>query len=211
MKRSDVSYSEDSGSETSLGMLSHARRGVDNAWDRLVDRYSRRVYRWCRCQGLQPADASNVTQEVFRSVARNLGTFERRHGEGSFRGWVHTITRNKIRDHFRRLGRHPDVGIGGTDAHLQLRNLADPECNEMAEPPHLGPQRHLRLEQLERVRAEFSARDWRFFWRLVVDGQTAREVADEHGVTCNAVRLVKMRVLRRLREALNVNRVDPPT
>jgi hypothetical protein len=53
---------------------------------------------------------------------------------------------------------------------------------------------------VERVRAEFSDRDWRFFWRVVVDGQSAVEVGKEYGVSANAVRLVKMRILRRMRE-----------
>ena len=50
------------------------------------------------------------------------------------------------------------------------------------------------------VRNEFSDRDWRFFWRVVVDGQSAVEVGHEFDVTANTVRLVKMRILRRLRE-----------
>ena len=53
-------------------MLEEARRGLDAAWRRLVDRYSRRVYRWCRCGGLQPADANNVSQEVFAGVGAEI-------------------------------------------------------------------------------------------------------------------------------------------
>ena len=53
-----------------------------------------------------------------------------------------------------------------------------------------------------RVREKVSERDWRFFWRVVVDGQSAVEVGEEFGVTANAVRLVKMRTLRRLQKEL---------
>ena len=53
---------------------------------------------------------------------------------------------------------------------------------------------------VERVRAEVSDRDWRLFWRVVVDGQSAVDVGKEYGVSANAVRLVKMRILRRMRE-----------
>jgi hypothetical protein len=58
----------------------------------------------------------------------------------------------------------------------------------------------VKKEVVERVRAEFSDRDWRFFWRVVVDGQSAVEVGEEYGVSANAVRLVKMRILRRMRQ-----------
>ena len=45
-----------------------------------------------------------------------------------------------------------------------------------------------------------SQRDWQLFWRVVVDGQSAVEVGDEFGVTANTVRIVKVRVLKLLRE-----------
>jgi hypothetical protein len=52
------------------------------------------------------------------------------------------------------------------------------------------------------VRNEFSERDWRLFWRIVVDGQSAGEAGAEWGVSANAARLVKMRILRRLRQLM---------
>lgn len=55
---------------------------------------------------------------------------------------------------------------------------------------------------IDLIRHEVSTRNWRIFWRIVVDGQPAVDVAEEFSVTANAVRLVKMRVLRRLRDCL---------
>ena len=53
---------------------------------------------------------------------------------------------------------------------------------------------------VERIQAEFSQRDWQLFWFVVVDGQTAKEAGARFDMTSNAVRLVKMRVLRRFRQ-----------
>lgn len=206
MKRSAVSMEDSTSGETSLRMLDEARVGGDQAWRRLIDRYSRRVYRWCRCSGLQAADASNVTQEVFRALARKLPDFERGPHVGSFRCWIRTIAKNKIHDHFRQMGRQLDVAAGGTDAHRGWAHVASHAAAAGAgeATQTLSGYRTLDATWLSRIRAEFSDRDWRFFWRLVVDGQSAVDVADEFGVTANAVRLVKMRILRRLREGLNV-------
>ena len=105
--------SECSTSKTSASLLRRARINDPEAWQRLVNSYSRRVYRWCRQARLQPADASNVAQEVFAIVARKLSTFQYREDGDSFRGWMRRITQNKIRDHFRQNANVPKAA-GGT-------------------------------------------------------------------------------------------------
>ena len=55
---------------------------------------------------------------------------------------------------------------------------------------------------VELVRAEFEAQTWQAFWRVVVDGRRPGDVAEELGITTNAVYLARSRVLRRLRETL---------
>jgi hypothetical protein len=66
--------------------------------------------------------------------------------------------------------------------------------------PKVGCQQELYAEVCSQIRNEFSERDWRLFWRTVVDGQPSSEAASEHGISANAARLVKMRVLRRIRQ-----------
>jgi RNA polymerase sigma-70 factor (ECF subfamily) len=52
------------------------------------------------------------------------------------------------------------------------------------------------------IRSEFEPRSWQMFWRVVVDGHLPRDVAEDMGVTPDAVRMVKSRILRRLRQEL---------
>ena len=115
MKCSDVYTSDGDASATSTQLLRDARDCDPIAWERLVAVYSRRMYRWCRRAGLQAADAANVVQEAFGSVARKLGDFHRDRPEDSFRGWLRRIVENKIRDHYRRQGRRHDAPVGGTE------------------------------------------------------------------------------------------------
>ena len=207
MKWSDVNRNEGTVSRTSTSLLLRAQADDADAWRQLVETYSRRIYRWCRQAGLQSADAGNVVQEVLRAVARKLPEFRRDRQGDTFRGWLRRITQNKLRDHFRSQSRFPDRAVGGTDAHQHMMGLQDPmemssgsesSCSPLMTSGLSDVGRHI----IERVRAEISDRDWRFFWRVVVDGQSAVDVGEEFGVTANAVRLVKMRVLRRLREEL---------
>lgn len=200
MKCGDVNIHED----TSSTLLQQARRDAPGAWERLVETYSRPIYRWCRRAGLQPADASNVVQEVFRAVARKLSDFRRDSPGDSFRAWLRRIAQNKIRDHWRSANRRVDLARGGTDAHdwlVQMAAIGEP-LTATAGPLTVEPPNEI-VRAIERVKASCKDRDWLFFWRLVVDGQSAVELAAEFGVSANAVRLVKMRILRKLRQALS--------
>ncbi len=209
VKWQDVTPYEASASRTSTSLLRRAQADQTDAWQLLVQTYSRRVYRWCRRAGLQPADSANVVQEVLRAVARKLPEFRREKAGDTFRGWLRRITQNKLRDFHRSLARYPDRAAGGTDAHQQILQVQAPHP-DTATYSHLSSGHSNSCHGLSdwgqqivaRVRAECSERDWRFFWRVVVDGQSAVEVGEEFGVTANTVRLVKMRILRRLREAV---------
>lgn len=223
MKRCDVNTDvAQSGvnqpSATSTELLRQAQANNQSAWEQLVGLYSRRMYRWCRRAGLQSADAGNVVQEALQAVARNLGEFRRDRPGDTFRGWLRRITDNKIRDHFRRQGRSLDLATGGSDGYQHLLNLTQQNPSPLTEHPTgasleqptwdtsvaeaLTPNAGRLSEQIEQIKSEVSQRDWKFFWRVVVDGQSAADVGREFGVTANTVRLVKMRMLRRLRKSL---------
>ncbi len=194
----------DDPSNTSPTLIRLAKEKNPDAWRDLVQTYSRRIYRWCRRAGLQPADAGNIVQEVLRSVARKLHDFRHDQSKHSFRGWLRRITANKINDHFRAQGKLPAQPRGGTDAHRQLLHFAAVDTHEptwaTASAGHDPKRLRLDHEELEKVRSQFSDRDWKMFWRVVVDGQSAVEVGNEFEVTANTVRIVKMRLLRRLKE-----------
>src|SRR5947208_2425676 len=66
------------------------------AWRQFVELYGGLVYGFARRRGLQDADAADLTQEVFLAVARAAGRWRFDRGRGSFRGWLHGITRHKI-------------------------------------------------------------------------------------------------------------------
>jgi RNA polymerase sigma-70 factor (ECF subfamily) len=170
------------------------------AWDRLVALYAPLVLHWCRRWDLQDQDAADIFQEVFQSVATHIADFHKSREGDTFRGWLRTITRNKIHDHFRKLGREPG-GVGGTEAQLRWAELPAPDPPE---DDNAGgdAERSLFLRGLELIRAEFEPRTWQAFWRTTVDGMAPKHVAVELAMSPGAVRVAKSRVLHRLREEL---------
>ncbi len=201
---------------TSMTLLARIRDRDGSAWDRLVTLYAPMVYHWCRRARLQEHDAEDVFQEVFESVLKHIQGFSKENARDSFRSWLFTITRNKIRDHFRRAAREPR-GEGGTEALRRFSQLeAPPDCSEGlldTETPSNRTgleeledgsdiERDLYLRALGMIEGEFREQSWKAFWRTAVDEQPAPAVAEELGMTAGAVRVAKSRVLRRLREEI---------
>jgi RNA polymerase sigma-70 factor, ECF subfamily len=187
---------EGEGCPTSLSLLERARARDQVAWVRLTDLYGPLVRRWCLRAGLQAADASDVTQEVFAVVARAIGRFRRDRPGDTFRGWLYTITRNKIRDRARRA---EVLGVGGTDIQFRLALLP---ANDSGQEPSEDAEgeRALYLQAIEMIRGEFEPKTWTAFWMVTVDGRGAADAAEELGVSPNAVYLARSRILRRLRQ-----------
>jgi RNA polymerase sigma-70 factor, ECF subfamily len=186
---------------TSTGLLQSVQSHDADAWRRLVRLYGPLVYRWARQAGLQAADAADITQDVFQTVAACVGEFRRCQTGDSFRGWLRAITRNKIGDQFRRLQSNV-LAKGGTAAMEQMH--AVPALSEQASPSDKVCEDGL-LSQgaMALVRSEFEDRTWQAFWKTAAEGRPTADVAQELGMTLQAVYKAKSRVLARLRQELN--------
>ena len=77
---------------------------------------------------------------------------------------------------------------------------APDELSEATQTP--DDDRLLTSRALELVRAEFENRTWEAFRRAVVEGQQPAHIAEDLGISINAVYKCKSRVLRRLRQEL---------
>ncbi len=186
---------------TSSSLLTRVKARDEHAWRRLVRLYGPLAANWIRRAGLQSADAGDVLQEVFQAIAEGIDGFHRYH-PGSFRGWLSTLVRHEVANHFRRRAAQPDAPAGGSEAHRRLQEIEAVDA-DTSEPAPADEMPELRLRALELIRAEFEHRTWEMFWRTAINGEAASDVAQDFGVTASAVRLAKSRVLRRLREELD--------
>lgn len=190
----------DSGDSTSRSLLERVQRRDPDAWRRFAALYGPIVYRWTKRHGLRDHDAADVAQEVFQAVAQNIERFERRTAGDSLRGWLWTVTQNKVRDHYRR-GAHEPSAAGGSAAQRRFDELPHLPVADDESPDALTAE--LAHRALRFIQTEFEPSTWRAFWLTAVDDRPTAEVAGELGLSVGAVYKAKSRVLLRLRRELD--------
>jgi RNA polymerase sigma-70 factor (ECF subfamily) len=198
---STESFVSDPVGSTSLSLVRRLKLKRPDAWQRMAQLYAPLVFHWCRCAKLQPADADDVVQEVFRTVDEKIATFQHGAAQQTFRGWMRAITRNKLGDVIRRRKASAQP-VGGTDGQLQALAVPDPEVLHDEATHDEEEFDELYRRAVDFIREEFQPKSWNAFWKVVIDGRSAADVAHELGISTNAVYVAKSRILNRLREEL---------
>jgi RNA polymerase sigma-70 factor, ECF subfamily len=188
-------------SSISSTLLDQLRARRPEAWQRLVWIYGPEVYRWCRRSNLGAEDAADVVQDVLSAVAVHLPGFRRDGPQDSFSGWLATITRNKVREHYRRRQGMVEAR-GGSTAQRRMAEIPLPEPEEESIRPNAQSAACLSRHVLEMIRAEFEVRTWDAFWRVTIGGQSPSAVAADLSMSVAAVYKAKSRILARFREVL---------
>src|SRR5262249_24846912 len=89
--------------ETRLSLLERVRSQEDHAaWDEFVTLYRPLLLGYVRGQGVQPADAEDVVQDILLRLLRALPTFQLDKAHGRFRTWLWQVTSNALHDLRRR-------------------------------------------------------------------------------------------------------------
>jgi len=70
-----------------------AQQGNAEAFERLYQLHSRRVYSLCLRMVSNTAEAEDLTQEAFLQLFRKIGTFR---GESAFSTWLHRLAVNEV-------------------------------------------------------------------------------------------------------------------
>lgn len=186
-------------SETSFSLLERLRQEPsDTAWQRLVDFYSPLIRGWLRRYALADQDIDDVVQDVLAVVVRKLPEFHKQPQVGAFRRWLRSIAVNCLRD-FWRSKRFQAKGTADGDFGFVLDQLEDPHSalSQLWDREH---DEHVTRRLLEMVRPRFEAKTWQAFRRLALEGVPVDQVAQELGLTVNAVFIAKSRVIHTLRQ-----------
>jgi RNA polymerase sigma-70 factor (ECF subfamily) len=173
------------------------------AWDEFVSLYGPLVRTLARRGGLQDADAHDLEQEVYRSVAAAIDRYDPNPERGSFRGWLFRIARNHMLNAFVARKRHPQ-GSGDTRMGELLEAHADPAPNPDETALFDAAYRKRLFEwAAQKAREHFKEATWLAFWRTAVEGREIAAVAAELGLTTGAIYVHRNRVMARIKELIS--------
>ena len=181
---------------TSASLLQRLRQpAAQKDWSHFVNLYTPLLYYWACRLGLQSQDAADLVQDVLTTLVHKLPQFAYDRNR-SFRSWLRTVMLNKWRE-TRRRARLPQENAELVD----VEDIASPDTS--AAFGEAEYQQHLVRRALQLMQAEFEYATWKACWECVVAERKPARVAEELGITTNAVYLAKSRVLRRLHQELD--------
>ena len=139
------------------------------AWREFVAIYEPLVYRLARRKGLQDADARDLCQEVFRTVARAIESL----GPGP-----RQLPRLALTDRPQPADQLPDATAVPAPRQRVHQRPGAPRSPAGRRPVGHGPVRgrvppHLFRWAADEVEGEFAPTTWQAFWQTAVEGRSA--------------------------------------
>jgi RNA polymerase sigma-70 factor (ECF subfamily) len=180
-----------------LQIQSHANR---LAWEEFVEIYRPVVYGIAVSRGLQHADALDLVQTVFVSVAGSIARWEKRNDQTRFRNWLLRIAKNAT---INALTRRPlDHAVGGEGVSLEL--IENARGNIPSEPElDLEYKRQVYLRAAEKVRAKVTETNWMAFELTALEGVSIEQVARELGKSVGTIYAARSRIMKQLSDIVS--------
>jgi RNA polymerase sigma factor (sigma-70 family) len=166
------------------------------AWREFIEIYEPLLFRFARRRGLQDADAREIAQNVFLSVARAVERWQPNKQQGRFRAWLFCIARNQLINFIAKHGKQR--GSGDSTQLRLLRELPEP-TPEIDEITRDYRKEMFRLAAAQ-ARESFQESTWTAFWKTAVLGLEVQQVAQDLQLSPTAIYIARSRVTAKIRE-----------
>jgi RNA polymerase sigma-70 factor, ECF subfamily len=171
-------------------LVERAIHGDKGAFGTLYERHLDAIYRYVYFRVGSPADAEDLTEDVFVRAWEAVGSFEYG-GEGSFVSWLYRIAHNLVIDHYRK--RQPQ---SWSSEQLALEEARIPAVEDVAHYNQDVSRLAHAIRQLEEVEQQVIL--LRF-----IEGLSHGKVAEIIGKSEGASRVIQHRALINLKALLD--------
>jgi RNA polymerase sigma-70 factor (ECF subfamily) len=152
-------------------LLQLAEADEPSAWTQFLSIYEPAIFHFAISRGLQEADARDVTQQVLLAVHKKAPQWNSDQDQGSFRGWLFTVTRNLAAKSLR-TNRRLAIVNGAT-----LDDVVDTAPNEECSAFFLEYRKQVFRWAANSIKDQYLLRTWNAFWRTSVDGESSKSHA----------------------------------
>jgi len=169
------------------------------AWNIFVDRYTTRIYDWCRRHELSESDAALATQEVMRQLLLAVRHHKYDPSKSGYRDWLKVVTAKTVR----KLLHPSDPRRGGSDdapALAALSTIKDSTADtDLIKQIDEAYEKELLREAALRVQRQAAPQTWQAYRRAAIEKVPPAAVALQFGLTDEEVGAAKIRVVKMLR------------
>jgi RNA polymerase sigma factor (sigma-70 family) len=181
--------------ETRSSLINRLKATINGeSWEVFFNTYWELIYSVARRAGLSEADSQDIVQETIIKVHKSLDRFQYNRERGSFKGWLRTITRSRLNEHFKKQQRQPPTQQPREDEDDPLTNLADPQGPEIERIWSEEWSHSLIQRALAFLKQQVSLKQYQIFKCHCIDEWTVKEVCDALNVNAAQVYMAKKRV-----------------
>jgi RNA polymerase sigma factor (sigma-70 family) len=181
--------------ETRSSLINRLKATINGeSWEVFFNTYWELIFSVARRAGLSEADSQDIVQETILKVHKSLDRFQYNRERGSFKGWLRTITRSRLNEHFKKQQRQPQTQQPREDEDNPLANLADPQGPELERIWSEEWSRSLIQRSLAFLKQQVSLKQYQIFKCHCIDEWTVKEVCGALNVNAAQVYMAKKRV-----------------
>jgi RNA polymerase sigma-70 factor (ECF subfamily) len=187
---------------TRTSLLKRLKDETDNkSWQEFFDMYSGFIYRFALKSGLNDAEAKDVVQETFISVAKHIKAFEYDNSK-SFKSWLLTGTRWRISAQFRKrlpVGKSSSREAGETKRTSTIEKVPNDSEHGFDAKWDRDWREHIGKIAMQRVRNQVNAKDYQIYDAYVIKEWPVQKVEEKLDVSEFQVYKAKSRIAKILK------------
>jgi len=195
-------------SSTSIELLAAVKSSSAASWPVFVQKYTRLLQRWCEEWQATGEDTEDVIQETLMEMFRRINDYKV-NPETTFRAWLRKVAYYRylrILKKDQRLTTFTDVpsAIAQNNGTILISSQACDSFLKLID--HMADQELVEMACL-RIAGRIPKENWSIFCRRELEGVPGKTLAEEFGISANAVDVITFRVRKMIRAELEM--LDP--
>jgi len=187
--------------ENEQNIIDRICRGDTAAFQRLVERYKKKIYFLAYDILGDHHEAEDISQEVFIKVFRSLRNFRR---DAKMSSWIYQITANTCIDALRKKKSKPQVNLEDFN-HVSLQdNLAG--GGTRVQNPELSAEASIMQHKIQNALHKVTPKERTVFVMRHYNDLKIKEIAETLQVSSGTVKSLLFRALKKLRKELSTHR-----
>jgi len=194
--------------ETRSSLINRLKATINGeSWEVFFDTYGNLIFNVARRAGLSEADAQDIVQETIVKVHKSLDRFQYDRNRGSFKGWLHSVTRSRLAEHFKKQQKRLPLNQPFNDTTDEpTADISDPKGLELERIWDEEWHKNLIDSSLTRIKRIVSPKQFQIFKCYCIDEWTVAEICKALNVNSAQVYMAKQRVGKLFKQELELVR-----